>query len=252
MGFGQYSAQGQQRRSKRDMVAAIDSPIVASRMIARNTLEYETADGSTLTRYHDTDVVKRAADGTITLDTGGWNTMTTRGRMSDAMPAGYSVYTHRGSLYLATPDGAHEFTERARFKPGGAVFTDILSGEAEAYDSVRKLVDGYVAKLRKDGIPEDAGGDPWVAPSADTGKYDKDTVLLWLGDNAAALRQGTEVDGPYVFQNFIWQAILWSGHNNMAADYWMREFNRPGAYQRKHICRTVRRYIRACLGYASS
>jgi hypothetical protein len=49
-------------------------------------------------RYHATDVITLHADGTYTLDTGGWNTVTTLRRLNDYSPA--RVYSDRGQLYV--------------------------------------------------------------------------------------------------------------------------------------------------------
>jgi hypothetical protein len=42
-------------------------------------------------RYHDTDVVTLQADGTVTLRTGGWPTVTTMARMNEWLPEGVRV-----------------------------------------------------------------------------------------------------------------------------------------------------------------
>jgi hypothetical protein len=68
--------------------------------------------GKTLTvRYHRTDVVK-ATPKTITLDTGGWNTVTTRNRMTQAshqFDLGYYVYKKDGKLFAEYKGKKREF-----------------------------------------------------------------------------------------------------------------------------------------------
>jgi len=254
MGFGQYSPAGQSRKSKRDMIASLPGPITKSRMVARNTIEYETPAGETVTRLHGTDVVRKLPDGSIFLDTGGWNTMTTRGRMSGALPTGYTVYTWRGALYLRTPKGDHEFTRTAHIGPRGGVETDIADGEAASYDEVRGLVDRYLRKLRDGGIPTDVSGDPWVLPDPQSRKYPAEQVMLWLGDPKTCEAWGEDVAAePYVFGTFIYNALRFCGFRDSAIGHIFTEFNqRSDSHWRKHVCRSVRRYIRACLGYASS
>lgn len=261
MEMGNIGYMTQPRKNKRDMLATIKSPVVKSRMVARNTLEYETDIGDVITRLHDTDIVRKRPDKSIYLDTGGWNTKTTRARINEALPHGVSVYTCQGAIHVSDAKGkAHEFTQTVRIGPRGGVTTDIQSGEAASYDSVRALVDRYIEKLKRDGIPTDSAGDPWVVPDSNSGKYDKDTVLLWLADPKASVRRyASQPDAmddsetePYVFLTFIYNALKWSGHSDLGVGYQIQQFNKVDNYGRRIVCGTVRRYIRACLGYASS
>jgi len=62
-----------------------------------------TIEGVTSIRYHDTDVVS-FDDKTITLNTGGWKTNTTKTRMnqvSNQFELGYCVYQRKGIWYVA-------------------------------------------------------------------------------------------------------------------------------------------------------
>jgi len=59
-------------------------------------------DGESFCRYHYTNVVTWAK-GYFTLDTGGYDTLTTRGRMnqcSDEYGLGYAVYRDKGETYF--------------------------------------------------------------------------------------------------------------------------------------------------------
>lgn len=232
------------RKTKGEMLDAIKTPVVKSRMVARNTIEYETDIGDVVTRLHDTDIVRTRPEGTVYLDTGGWNTKTTRARINEALPRGISVHTHSGQTYIKTFRNAYPFTQTVRIGPRGGVTTDIQSGEAASYDSVRALVDRYISRLKRDGIPTESGGDPWVFPDSSSGKYPTDIVLAWLDD--------PDTKEPYIFLAFIYRALTWSGLSDFGIEYQMRAFNSADNYSRRILCGTVRRYIRACLGYASS
>ena len=70
-----------------------------SRKIANNTyLELDT--GSVGIRLHRTTVVRHHEDGSITIQTGGWDTVTTRQRINQHLPAPYRVYHERNQLRL--------------------------------------------------------------------------------------------------------------------------------------------------------
>ena len=86
------------------------------RKLVNNTW-LEVRDGETIAvRYHKTDVVTYKADGKIILNSGGWQTVTTKERLNAFSPLG--VYQRRGvwlvSRYLG--DGVHD--EIALFKDG--------------------------------------------------------------------------------------------------------------------------------------
>jgi hypothetical protein len=74
------------------------------KLIARATRRFEEPDGSFRVRYHATVVTAYDAKRDVyTLNTGGWNTMTTGKRMTDALPAGWYVYRRNWIMYLHRP-----------------------------------------------------------------------------------------------------------------------------------------------------
>ena len=65
------------------------------------------ADGVLRVTYHATAVVTVAADGTVTLNSGGWRTATTKARMNQAanqLGLGFSVYQEKGDWYVRNLD----------------------------------------------------------------------------------------------------------------------------------------------------
>lgn len=88
----------------RDKTVAVD---YKTKTIAHKTKRYEYDNGNWSVRYHATHVVSyNAATGRYTLDTGGWNTMTTAKRMTDALPDGWHVYRHNWVMMLHRPGEA--------------------------------------------------------------------------------------------------------------------------------------------------
>jgi hypothetical protein len=78
-----------------------------SKISKNNTAISRNADGSIVVRLHSTDVVTVATDGTVTLNTGGWNTVTTRARMNQAaneFNLGFRVFQEKHSLYVRVFD----------------------------------------------------------------------------------------------------------------------------------------------------
>ena len=77
------------------------------------TSVYVDSDGSTCVQYHATVVVKRDAHGKITLESGGWRTVTTKARMNQALRqwgTGYSVHQVKGEWFVGVHkgNGVHE------------------------------------------------------------------------------------------------------------------------------------------------
>jgi len=71
----------------------------ASRKVATATVIRTLPDGFAL-RYHATDVVTARNDGTVTLNSGGWRTATTKKRINAYLPAGWSLFQSNFEWFL--------------------------------------------------------------------------------------------------------------------------------------------------------
>ena len=69
-----------------------------ARRIARLTEEDEGVEYDIAIRYHSTDIVTYHPDGSITLNTGGWDTTTTTNRMQMLTPAHVWVDRQGGTV----------------------------------------------------------------------------------------------------------------------------------------------------------
>lgn len=73
----------------------------STRKIAGNT--YVRRDGTALSvQYHNTIVVTHHADGSVTLNSGGWHTPTTKERINAFCP--WSVYQEKRVWYVSLPN----------------------------------------------------------------------------------------------------------------------------------------------------
>ena len=220
------------RKTKAEILG--DAPAVKSRFVARNTVDWEDADGARHIRLHKTDVLTFRPNGAIEIFTGGWNTHTTRDRLNTFLPAHLRVWTHQGVLTVRNRKTGKEsrFNQRAEIGPRGAIVTDAgKTDSALARD--RKLIDSYMAKIRKLGrIPEPSGGDPWILPDPVSGKYGAKYVRDWLREK-------------YVFGSLAVAAGRYAGLADMGIALLM--FNGSDATTRRRI----RRFLRACLGYCA-
>ncbi len=225
-------ANAQPPKTKTDMLARLAREgvePVKSRMGGKNTLDYETADGSRVIRLHETDILTFHANGGITINTGGFNTVTTRARVNAFLPAGKgAVYTHRGVIHYRNGGREYPFSETVYIGPRGAIRPDVKPAHL---DGLRRKLDSFMAHVRKRGLPtaEESAGDPWCI-SPDVGKA---TALDWLESN-------------YFTRTLYALALQYAGLTDTAVSYFMRDAERRGLD--KTDLRRIRRYMRAQIG----
>ena len=78
--------------------------VTGAERVGNNTAKITYDDGSVAYRLHKTDVITNNPDGTVTLDTGGWATSTTKDRMNTYLPEGYGVSQKQG-VWSLVKDG---------------------------------------------------------------------------------------------------------------------------------------------------
>ncbi len=83
-----------------------------SKKTANNTLEINYPDGRKAYRLHDTDIVTYMPNGDIKLDTGGWDTMTTRKRMNGYLPAHLGIIRKKGTTYVVDQTGCESYWDK--------------------------------------------------------------------------------------------------------------------------------------------
>lgn len=91
----------------------------STRKIAGNT--YVRRDGTSFSvQYHQTLVVTHNADGSITLNSGGWRTATTKERINAFCP--WSVFQEKHVWYVSLPNNPREpFVDGMRISAKGRV-----------------------------------------------------------------------------------------------------------------------------------
>jgi len=93
-----------------------------SRKLAHNTLVHRDRPGDAIrVRYHNTDVVTYHLGGSIELNSGGYQTVTTKQRMNQLLPPGHGVYQYRHEWFVQTPNGSYPFEDGAHLYPGSSM-----------------------------------------------------------------------------------------------------------------------------------
>lgn len=234
--FGQYSSKPQARRGKRTMIAEVAAchgftpDAKAARQTARNTLDYTDPDGTRRVRLHDTDVVTIAPNGTITLDSGGWKTVTTKDRMNSALPAGWIVYANRG-WFVRTPAGTFPYADGAKFKPDGKPANPSrIAAEKKRIARDKALTAAFIKHATTKGWGDPAG-DPWTF-HPDVGR---ETMLDWLRSK-------------YFTARMMMLALQHAGYSETGVGIYMSDMARKGNKPDRYMAGKLRKYIYSQLG----
>lgn len=157
---------------------------VTPHIIARNTFQYMTADGHTVTRLHLTDIARVSPDKTKAIVTsGGWQTVTTRDRLNIALrDTPFGVFSGRGSWLVgikgngpweASPDCAiAPFFDGMSLPRDMGSPTSIAEGKRQA--KLKAQIKAFVAKALPYGkpIPKPGNGDCWYCLMFDSEHVD--------------------------------------------------------------------------------
>lgn len=222
------------------MVGALQSvgrTVACAKRAGRNTLDWTDDMGVRRIRLHQTDILTIQPRGGFTVDTGGWNTHTTRARLNEHLPKGWRVYTVKGTLYLCEINMGmtqHPFRQTVTVNARGVVKPDVTPA---AIAKAKKALDAYMKAWEAKGLPSaaDSGGDPWVFTA---GKVDPYVMRDWMTSR-------------YVFRKLYVLALQFSGFHESGVYYRLADTDRRGGKLDKRQIGTIRRYVRACLGGAA-
>jgi hypothetical protein len=115
--------------------------------LANNTVLVQHADGRLAVRLHETDVVTFHGDGSATLNSGGWQTFTTRDRMTSC---GFSVGLGGGVAVLYHGGRRWTYADGMRVKPDGTVsYVGFVNPDADAALKLRRRRLALVKRLEK-------------------------------------------------------------------------------------------------------
>lgn len=239
--------------------AALDAKLhgrnLWSRKVANNTYLHRVEGVATTlaVELHETDIITITTTGLLTLDSGGWRTMTTKARINDYLPVGFSLYTERGVWYLSCPSGdvlnyADGMTIDAENVVRGYALPDLAADKA-----LKKRISAY-AKLCAESLPLSmpSGGDCWycamreVKTGKPLGEATQNTDHL-----SEHMREG------YVVPSLVWQALEAAGYTAgrnfpiFGAAFYPHDRMYAGflGIAQDHVRKSVRRYMSKQFGY---
>lgn len=91
------------------------------RTVDRNTILLPMPNGSIGLKFHRTVVLEYHADGTTIMDAAGFRTSTTKERMNQALPAGFSIFQRKNVWNLRTPFGDLSYYDGMSIAPAATV-----------------------------------------------------------------------------------------------------------------------------------
>lgn len=151
------------KQTKKEIMDGIDN--IKARVIAPNTVEYSKSDGTRVIRFHNTDILIFTVSGTITINSGGWYTLTTKARLNFFLPFDMHVTQRKGMWYLHHNGQSYIYKDGMRILKSGTVVGAETSARIKKVEKrkkqIKKYVDGYMKKLLAGKIPTPSGGDCW-------------------------------------------------------------------------------------------
>jgi hypothetical protein len=172
------------------------------RTCANNTQVRLLDDGGIAIKLHHTDIVTITKDNTYILNSGGWQTVTTKERINRYSPAGISQragiwYMSDGSLFY---DGMEVNSQGLPLKPKatGKYESEIKTIKKQA----REYAKGYVEALQAGLVGMPSGGDCWYCLM-----FDKD-------GSAPAGHIRTHIDDKYYVPSLLVNAGRSAGYRD--------------------------------------
>lgn len=218
-------------------------PLVGKpRKIANNTFLYVTEKGETITRLYDTDIVIVDAKSKVTLNSGGYRTITTKDRMNAALQtlsAGWRIWQEKGLWFVSGgPKGTVPYYD-------GMVLPDALQKPEKgvrlqhAEEKLLKQINSFLTKTMKAGVrlPVPDSGDCWkCAGVAATGK--SPTCLQ------------SHIQENYLHGRLIINAFRENGYSDTQINYLVYPTD-PARADMKRLRGVLRRYLKKHLGLAN-
>lgn len=164
-----------------------------ARKVANNTWLIRGEDGSIGLKLHQTTIVSAAQDGRVTLNSGGWRTPTTKGRINDALHelGFHTSISQKDGVWLVFPswgdkDTAVTFADGMWVLPDGSVAGagPDIGVLKQGVKLIREYMRPVPSMLLAGTFPKPSVGDPW-----NFAMVDKEGTLAGFGGNEGDTRK---------------------------------------------------------------
>lgn len=195
------------KQTKKEMLFGIEDQVAKSRLIANNTLRVEYLDGRKAIRLHSTDIVTEK-DGVITLNSGGWKTVTTKDRINSYSWENGSrkwPYISQRNHQWFIGDGI--FYDGIQFKDGVQISPVKVDDELKRKKMLEKIKN-YCNLVTENNIPTPNNGDCWYCLM----KTDENKTLGdSFGNNDHLL---SHIEEGYLHGSILVNAMREAGYND--------------------------------------
>jgi len=217
------------KHTKKQIMQNVDN-YKNSKVIDNNTVEYFQNDTRKI-RLHFTDIVSFGNDGSVTYDSGGWKTVTTKDRMNKFGFYRANIYQEESIWYLTSNGETSVFYDGITIANSGKILKP-KNTDKKAQKTL-KLIKRYCDKLKSlDKLPYPNNGDCWMC--------------LMFDQNNKTGEKSTSKDHleshlkeKYIHGSLIFNSLKWAGYNDPALIFQMDI--------RDSIVNSVRRYFKANL-----
>ena len=139
----------------------IQSAAFKPRKIANNTFHYLRSDGAYIIRLHTTDIIEKFPSGDIHLNTGGWQTISTKERLNRFAPC--RIWAKKGIWIISYAGNEYAYADGMILHVDGTVTGADESPEIniKLRRDIVKYAKAYIKAFRAGGIPKPSSCDCW-------------------------------------------------------------------------------------------
>jgi hypothetical protein len=92
------------------------------RKLGNNTIVHKLDDQTVAIMYHRTNILKINQENVVTINTGGWETTTTKDRLNQFLGCrGFGIFQKKGVWYITGNDHTVEYEDGMRIMPDGTL-----------------------------------------------------------------------------------------------------------------------------------
>lgn len=216
------------------------------RKIAHNTYLLNT-NGVITIRLHNTDVLTIAKD-KLVLNSGGYRTHTTKGRLNDLLPPGYSLCAENGLWYLATPSEIYTYADGITITSKNVKNQGNADLDKALRNQIHKFAKEFAAKAVKGEIDKPSGGDCWFCHMVVSEGKDSGKTLGDVSDNDH-LESHMSADEKYFVPSMLLNAVKEDGKLWLLSDVWGGTTHRHYSLE-ADLRKALRKYLGKRFGLA--
>lgn len=166
-----------------------------SRKIGNNTYLQVRDDSTIAVKYHETDIVTYRSDSSITLDSDGWQTYTTKERMHRYTP--FRVSQSQSEWTVTTDCGEYAYADGITFYSDGTLLSgEGTPSEAAQRKALRKAINAFARRAGEQN-PQVTSGDC--------------LFCQWGAASANGCLQ-SHLDEDYIHGSLVYRALQWRGY----------------------------------------